>query len=256
MCVESPSGSAATLSSAQRQILIAVKRLGEASADDVAETVGITASAVRQHLATLRTGGYVAARQERGRPGRPADLYHSTELGESLFAGSGSSDFSVELLSLLEDEDPELVTRVFDRRRQRRVNQCQEQIAGKPLDEAVVHLAAVLDAEGYMAHVDKFPGGFRLTLHSCPMWSVASHYGQACTTELEFMRELLPGALVKRVIHKAAGAYVCSYEISELGPEPASTCSLSVNSVRRIRRAFASELRSPPPGDPDCWRSG
>ena len=229
--MDSASAATANLSSSQRQILVAVKRQGEASADDVAETLGITPSAVRQHLATLRTGGFVACRQARGRPGRPAYIYHSTELGDSLFAGGGNPDFSLELLGLLQDEDPELVARLFDRRRRRRVEMCQEKIASRPLDQAVIGLAAVLDAEGYMADVDNLPNGFRLTLHSCPIWTVASNYGHACTTELEFLRDLLPDALVNRVIHKAAGAHVCSYEISEPVRGPGRSRSLAVRSV-------------------------
>jgi DeoR family suf operon transcriptional repressor len=202
------------LSSAQRQVLIAVKRRGEASADDVAEMLGITASAVRQHLTTLRTGGLVACRQVRGRPGRPADLYHSTELGESLFAAPTTSDLSVELLGHIEDEDPELVPRVFQRRRRLRVEQCREKLAGETFGDTVAGLATILDAEGYMANVDVLPdGSFRLTLHSCAIWPVASHYGLACTTELEFIQEVIPDAAVTRVIHKVAGAHVCAYEI-------------------------------------------
>ena len=108
------------LSPAQQHVLVAVKRRGEASADAVAEAVGTTPSAVRQHLAALKSGGFVASRQERGRSGRPVDLYHGTELGESLFAGRSAVDLSVELLGHLQDEDPELVSLVFERRRQRR----------------------------------------------------------------------------------------------------------------------------------------
>jgi DeoR family transcriptional regulator, suf operon transcriptional repressor len=212
--VDSPVGTTANLSSAQRQILIAVKRHGEATADDVAEMLGVTPSAVRQHLTTLRTGGLIASRQVRGRPGRPADLYHSTELGESLLAGPTTGDLSVELLGHIEDEDPELVPRVFQRRRRRRVEQCREKLAGKTLDDTVAGLAAILDAEGYMANVDKLPDdSYRLTLHSCAIWAVASRYGLACTTELEFIQEVIPDADVTRVIHKVAGAYVCAYEI-------------------------------------------
>ena len=84
----------ADLSSAQRHVLVALKKRGEASADELAEALGITPSGVRQHLAALRAAGLVAARQERGRPGRPADLYHSTDLGETLFARA-SGDLSV-----------------------------------------------------------------------------------------------------------------------------------------------------------------
>ena len=212
--MDGPAAATANLSSAQRQILVAVKRRGEASADDVAAMLGITPSAVRQHLATLRTGGFVASRHERGRPGRPADLYHSTEVGESLLAGPSTGDLAVELLGHLADEDPRLVPRVFQRRRRHRVEQSREKLGGKTLGDCVTGLAAILDAEGYMANVDKLPdGSYRLTLHNCPIWAVASHYGLACTTELEFIQEVIPEANVARVTHKVAGAYVCAYEI-------------------------------------------
>jgi DeoR family suf operon transcriptional repressor len=52
-----------------------------------------------------------------------------------------------------------------------------------------------------------------MTLHSCAIWAVASRYGQACTTELEFLREVLPEVEIERVAHKASGAYACGYEI-------------------------------------------
>lgn len=201
------------LSSAQRHVFIALKRRGEAPADELAEALGITPSAVRQHLTALKSAGLVASRQERGRPGRPADLYHSTDRGEALFSES-SGDLSVELLGHIEEEDPELIPRVFERRRRRRVEQARDQLAGKSLDEQVTVLAKILDGEGYLADFDKLPGGsYRMNLHSCAIWAVASRYGQACTTELEFLREVLPETDVQRVAHKMAGAYVCGYEI-------------------------------------------
>ena len=212
----SPIGASSNLSTAQRQILFAIKRRGEASADELAEALAITPSAVRQHLATLKTAGFVASRQMRGRPGRPADLYHSTELGETLSTTESTPDFSVELLVLIENEDPKLIARIFDRRRRRRVEQFRERIVGKNLGEALASVAADLDAEGYMAQVDTLADDdYRLTLHSCPIWTIASHYGQACNSELEFMRELLPDVTVDRVIHKVAGAYLCAYKIKD-----------------------------------------
>ena len=211
--MESSTVSMMDLSSAQRHVFIALKRRGEAPADELAEALGITPSAVRQHLTALKSAGLVASRQERGRPGRPADLYHSTDRGEALFSRS-SEDLSVELLGHIEEEDPELIPRVFERRRRRRVEQARDQLAGKSLDEQVTVLAKILDGEGYLADFDKLPGGsYRMNLHSCAIWAVASRYGHACTTELEFLREVLPETEVQRVAHKMAGAYVCGYEI-------------------------------------------
>ena len=155
--MEGEQSSLVTLSSARGQVLNAVKRRGETSADEVAKSLGITPSAVRQHLATLKSGGLVASRQERGRSGRPTDLYHTTELGETLFGGPSTVDLTVELLGFVEDEDPELVTRVFERRQRERVAQCQGQLADKSLAAKVAGLAEILDAEGYMADVDPLP---------------------------------------------------------------------------------------------------
>ena len=49
------------------------------------------------------------------------------------------------------------------------------------------------------------------------MWSVASRYRQACSEELEFLRDLVPGATVERVSLKTAGAHTCAYEIHDAG---------------------------------------
>ena len=59
-----------------------------------------------------------------------------------------------------------------------------------------------------------------MTLHSCAIWAVASRYGQACATELEFLREVLPEAEIERVAHKVAGAYVCGYELRPRTAKP------------------------------------
>ena len=209
------------LSPAQRQTLVALKRRGEESVEDLADALAITTSAVRQQLAALRSAGLVATRQQRGRPGhpgRPADLYHSTHQGEALFA-QASGDLSVELLGYIEEEDPNLLSRVFDRRQHRRVEQVRDQLTGKSLEEKVAALAEILDAEGYMAESDKLSDeSYRVTLCNCAIWPVASRYGAACATELEFLQAVLPEAEIERVEHKVAGGHVCGYA---LGPRSA-----------------------------------
>jgi len=193
---------------------VVLKRLGEATADDLAKTLEISASAVRQHLSALRSAGYIDAEQQRGQPGRPADRFHTTELTEAMFV-KDTSNLSIELLSHMEEEDSGLVTRVFERRRQRRVAETADKLAGKTLGEKVAVLAAELDAEGYLADFDQIDTThFRINLHSCAMWAVASRYGQACATELDYLRELLPEATIERITHKTAGAHVCAYQVS------------------------------------------
>lgn len=201
------------MSTAQRRVLSTVKHSGEASAAALAKTLGTSPSAIRQHLAVLKSGNYVVSRREHGRSGRPVDLYHCTALGESLFADVSALDLSIELIGLFEDEDPELVSRAFELSRRRRVEQCQHKLVGTSLGQKVDALAALLSDGGYMADVESTPHGeYRLTLHSCAIWAIASRFGLACTSELDFMREILPEADITRVAHKVAGAFVCAFE--------------------------------------------
>ncbi len=198
----------------QRRVLVAVKRHGEATAVELATTLEISPSAVRQHLSTLRSAGLVEARPARGQPGRPADRYHATERTEPLFVTPGS-DLSVELLGHIEEEDPALVDRIFDRRRRRLAENAEHELAGKSTDERVELVTKLLDAQGYLADFEKVDDDhYRINLNNCAIWTVARHHRQACTTELDFLRDVIPGATVERVTHKPSGAHACAYDIT------------------------------------------
>jgi DeoR family transcriptional regulator, suf operon transcriptional repressor len=54
---------------------------------------------------------------------------------------------------------------------------------------------------------------FRIAEHNCAIWTVAQRYGQSCSTEIDFIRAVLPDADVERVEHKLAGDTRCGYEV-------------------------------------------
>jgi DeoR family suf operon transcriptional repressor len=204
----------AALSPTQRRVLIALKRSGDATADELAAALEISSSAIRQHLSALRSASFVAALPDRGQPGRPADRYHATDLTEPLFV-TPDGNLAVELLEHIEEEDPEMVARVFERRRHRLADEARDALAGKSIAERVEVLTALLDAQGYLADSERVDSKhYRINLHSCAIWAVANRYTQACTAELELIRDLIPDSVVERVTHKTAGAHTCAYEIS------------------------------------------
>jgi len=203
----------AELSATQRRVLVAVKRQGESTVDELGETLEISSSAVRQHLGALESAGMVTSRRQHGRTGRPANRYRATERAEPLFEAD-DGNFSLELLGHLEEEAPELVARVFDRRRQRMVDDAQSKVVGLATDQRVGVVTELLDAQGCLADSGEVDAGhFRISLHNCPVWAVASEYRQVCTSELDFIRDLIPDASVERVTHKTAGAHTCAYDI-------------------------------------------
>jgi predicted ArsR family transcriptional regulator len=201
------------LSPTQRRVLEALKRHGEATADELATTLQVSPSAVRQHLGALRSAGLIEARQERGHTGRPADRYHATERAEPLFVTP--IDLSIELLELVDDEHPELVDRVFDRRRQRLVDDAEAHLAGTSIDDRIARVTELLDAQGYLCDWEQLDDDhFRINLHNCAIWSVASRFRKACASELEYLQGVLPDATVARVTHKTSGAHTCAYDIA------------------------------------------
>ena len=213
--------SLASLPSTRRLILVSLKKRGEARAEELAADLGVTASAVRQHLTGLVANGFVVHREQKGSPGRPKHLYHLTEVAEALFPKT-YSELTNEVLSIVEDEDPELLEVVFRRRRDRRVANAKERMVGKDRpEERIAELASILDDDGYLAGWERVDDTtFRITEHNCAVLGVAARYGQACSSELDFLREVLPEADVQRTSHMMAGAHRCAYLITLRHPRP------------------------------------
>jgi len=203
----------ADLSPAQRQVLLAVKKAGETTAADLAITLDISPAAVRQHLSALRAGGLVLAERLRGQPGRPVEQYRGTDLAEPLFEAP-DGDLSTEILSIVAEEDPALVGRIFDRRSELIVEDALARLADTSPRDRVSIVTSLLDEQGYIVDFEELTGDhFRINLRSCAIWTVATHFGQACTSELDLIRTLIPEADVERSATKKDGSHTCSYDI-------------------------------------------
>ena len=209
------------LSEARRDVLYAVRRRGEATVEQVAESLAMTVSGARQHLAALAEAGLVAARDlpPAGR-GRPRQVHRATPLADDLFP-KAYGELTNELLGYL---DADLERELFDRRRTARIDRAQLRLAGRPLDEQVTELARILDEDGYMAFARAHPdGSFDVVERNCAIAAVAARHPDACRSELEFIRAVLPDATVERISHMVAGAAECGYRIVPAATTSAST---------------------------------
>jgi DeoR family suf operon transcriptional repressor len=212
----------ASLPETRRQILELLKRCGEADTEAIAAALGITPSGARQHLTALAHDGLTTHRADRTGPGRPRHLHALTAAGDALFPRN-YVELTNELLEYVEDEDPALLQRIFDRRAQRRLDRARVRAAGLPFAEKVKLVAQILDEDGYLADFEARPDGtFLVTEHNCAVLAVAQRYRHACSTELAFLQALLPEAEVTRVAHRLGGAHVCAYEVKPNEPPAAS----------------------------------
>jgi DeoR family suf operon transcriptional repressor len=202
----------------RRAILVALKRQGPRRAQELATELDLTVAAVRQQLGRLESDGLVAHQRLTDGRGRPTHVYELTSLADGLFP-KRYGDLTTELLSYLGGAGSDQVDDLFEQRRLRRLHEAQVRLGSRSLEEQVDELTAILDEDGYLADVERLDeGGWRITEHNCAILSVAQGFGQACSSELSFIREALPGADVQRVAHLMDGAHVCAYEVRPARP--------------------------------------
>jgi DeoR family suf operon transcriptional repressor len=205
------------LPTTRRAILNLIKRQGPLDALAVAKALALTPAAIRLQLARLEEDGLVLHRDEvpeGGGRGRPRHVYELTSAAEALYP-KRYGDLTTELLGYLGGPGASQVDELFEQRRLRRVAGALPRTADLPFDEQVAALTAILDADGYLAEAERLPdGSWRITEHNCAILTVAHGFSQACTSELAFIRDALPGATVRRVAHLMDGAHVCAYVVS------------------------------------------
>jgi len=166
----------------------------------------------------LEDAGLVAHRDERtAAPGRPRRWYCLAPAAERLWP-KRYGQLANQLLGFIDETAPELVDEAFVRRGAQRVVRAAARLDGRDFDDRVRELAVILDEDGYLADYRRNEDGWVITEHNCAILDVALRYSGACSSELAFLREVLPGARVERVAHMIAGAHMCAYQIL---PEPA-----------------------------------
>ncbi|HZK52333.1 MAG TPA: winged helix-turn-helix transcriptional regulator [Actinomycetota bacterium] len=203
----------------KRALLNSLKKRGDLSADDLAGSLGMTVSGVRQQLSGLQRDGLVTFDEIRSGRGRPRYVYRLTAAADGLYPRA-YAEITNELLEYVEDADPELLEAIFAKRRQRRVERAHTRLASKSFPQQVEELAKILDEDGYLADSTRLDDTtWLVTEHNCAIFGVAMRYGQACSSEIEFIRAVMPDALVERISHMVAGEHHCSYRITLGGPQ-------------------------------------
>jgi DeoR family suf operon transcriptional repressor len=198
----------------KRALLNHLKKRGDLSADELASSLDMTVSGVRQQLSGLQRDGLVAFDEVRSGPGRPRYVYRLTSAADGLYPRA-YAEITNELLEYVEDADPELLEAIFDKRRERRIERAQTRMANKAFPQQVQELAKILDEDGYLADYTELDDGtWLVTEHNCAIFGVAMRYGQACSSEIEFIRAVLSNAQIERVSHMVAGEHHCSYRIA------------------------------------------
>jgi predicted ArsR family transcriptional regulator len=199
-------------------VLELLKREGPVSSEWLAERLGVTAMAVRQHLAGLEAAGLATSETRPSGRGRPAKLWKTTSAADVHFPDSHSAlvaDLISQMKRAFGDEglDRLLRLRTADQEKSYRARMGEK----SSLKSRLQALARIRAGEGYMAEVRRDPetGGWLFVENHCPVCAAAKLCTGLCREELAlFERVLGPEVKVERISHIVAGAGRCAYRVS------------------------------------------
>jgi len=200
----------------RRAITKLLKTEGPIDSAQLAQKLGLTAMAVRQHLYALQREGLVASEERPVPIGRPAKFWRLTREADHLFP-EAYAELSVALIDSVKDAfgDEGLERVLTSRCARQRVDYGKRIRPQDSLDRKLDELAKVRTEEGYMAEVRREDdGSFLLVENHCPICAAANACQGFCSTELELFRSVLgPGVTVERAEHIIKGDSRCVYRV-------------------------------------------
>ncbi|MEO1208351.1 MAG: metalloregulator ArsR/SmtB family transcription factor [Cyanobacteria bacterium J06638_20] len=202
----------------RRALVNLLKQEGAMDSQALAERLGVSAMAVRQHLYALQEEKLVTYEEEPRAMGRPAKLWQLTAAADRLFP-DGYAELTLGLIqSAIEAFGDEGLEKLLDVRTRHQIADYQTRISSQDsLTNKLNALAQQRTDEGYMAEVEALEdGSFLLIENHCPICAAANACTGLCDRELEVFQSVLgEETSVERTEHIVAGARRCVYRVKE-----------------------------------------
>lgn len=203
----------------RRALLEMLKTRGELSSLEMAEQMGVSSMAVRQHMQELEVEEDVTFENRSMGKGRPTKYWLLTAKAARHFPDR-HRDLMLDLLGNMQNVlGNEAMDRLLDVRSEQQTEAYKTRLARcGSLVERVKELAEIRSEEGYMAEVLEEDGELKLVENHCPICDAASTCTGLCDRELQVFSNVLGSSCnVERVEHMLDNARRCSYRISEKG---------------------------------------
>ncbi len=211
-------------------------KLGPITASDLADSLGISAVAVRKHLDDMSEKSLVKSHEiapfgpakPKGR-GRPARVYSLTSEGRDFFENQYQS-LAQEAVTYLATTFGDKAVKDFALSRANEMLKKYSLILNKAKDvtEKVEILSSALSIDGFAATTDKGSGPthtIQLCQHNCPIAHVAEQHPEFCDAELDAFSQLL-GVNVTRLSTIANGGNICTSLVSTSPKSAVSSAQL------------------------------
>jgi len=189
--------------SAAGQILQFLQRQGEGTVKELAELLGISGTAAREHLVHLQAEGLVQARAERHGPGRPRLVYALSEKARARFPQQTDRLVTTLLRELIAREGPDKLGQLLDAVSQRLAGEYADRMAGTDTAVRLGELRRLLEQRGVPAEVAATGDG--ISLFACPYYEVAASHPEVCSMEQRMIEYVLGEKLTLEASIRAGG---------------------------------------------------
>jgi DeoR family suf operon transcriptional repressor len=210
--------------STKQDILHYLVKRGQASAQELADHLDISAQAIRRHLKDLEAEELIAHREMQGTMGRPQHLYELSQKGRDRLPDR-YDDFAIDLLdTLTETVGRDQVGSILRKQWERKAIEYRDQIGQGSIQERVEKLVEIRQREGFMAEwhlvddenddqsVDNSPAHrYIITEYNCAISHIAQSFPSVCGHELEMFEMALEGCTVERTHWIVNGEHRCGY---------------------------------------------
>jgi iron-sulfur cluster biosynthesis transcriptional regulator SufR len=199
------------------RLLMLLKTRGAQTTRALAAGLDITVPGVQQHLGRLESDGLVRSSQSAGGVGRPALMWSLTERASKRFPDT-HAELTVTLIDSIRRSlgDAALEAVIAEREAAARERYRGRVGDATTLKTRVKRLAELRSDEGYMAEVERLPGGaWLLSENHCPICAAAQSCQGFCRHELDLFRDVLgPDASVERIEYLLDGGRRCAYRVT------------------------------------------
>lgn len=196
----------------KRLLRYLLRNKGGATIDELAQALGVTRTAVRQHLASSMRDGLVAAAGERASGGRPGRLHVLTEEGREVFPRRYSWFARLLVEAMAQEHGAAGLRTRFGRIAAAVAAQLPRRVpAGARRSEKVAELSGLMDQLGYDARKVRDVGGApTIEADNCVFHELARHNPAICQFDLALLRSYT-GSKVELHECMAKGGQVCRF---------------------------------------------
>ncbi len=203
---------------------------------ELAEKLGVTATAVRQRLDRLMEAGVIDRRTVARPRGRPAHVYSLTEMGRRI-GGDNFRDLAIVLWKELRRvTDSSVRQGLLQRVAASLADMYRDRVSGQTTAERLSEVATLLTERGVPCVVEQ--GALpMLVSHSCPYPVVSDQDRAICAAERLMLQELV-GAAVQLSECRLDGAHCCRFTAAN---EPFSVQSApQASGMRGLERTVSA----------------